>query len=271
MIAATILCALCTAAGPAPAAAQAPAELLERIGFDQNLGARLPLDARFVDDSGLPVALGDVLGRRPAVLVFVYYECPMLCTLVLNGLVRALRAMDLQAGRDFDVVAISIDPAETPELARARKERYLETYGRQGAAPGWRFLCGDEESIQRVAGAAGFRYAYVAERDEYAHASGLVVLTPEGAVARYLYGVEFSPRDLRLGLVEASAGRIGSAVDQVLLLCLHYDPLTGRYGFAILGAIRLLGGLTVAVLAAFIARALVRDRRRRASVQGAGG
>jgi protein SCO1/2 len=271
MIAAAILGALSALASPAAPAAQAPAQVLERVGFDQNLGARLPLDARFVDDGGTPVALGEVLGERPAVLAFVYYECPMLCTLVLNGLVRALRAIDLAPGEDFDVVAISIDPAETPELARAKKAHYLEAYGRPDAARGWRFLCGGEEEIRRVAAAAGFRYEYVAERDEFAHASGLVVLTPEGEVARYLYGVEYAPRDLRLGLVEASAGRIGSPVDKVLLLCMHYDPLTGRYGFAIVGAIRLFGGLTVAALAAFIARSLARELRRRASAQGAGG
>lgn len=254
-----------------------PTAVLERIGFDQNLGATLPLDTSFVHDDGRTVELGDLIGERPVVLCFVYYECPMLCTLVLNGLVSSLRAVKLDPGVDYDVVAISIDPGETPELAAAKKAKYLEELGRPEAAPSWHFLSGDEASIRAVADVCGFRYEYLEDKDEYAHASGLIVTTADGRLARYLYGVEFPPRDLRLGLVEASEGKVGSLVDQVLLLCLHYDPLTGKYGLAIMNTIRVLGGLTVGVMLVFIARSLLRDRRSRstratgAALPGAGG
>jgi protein SCO1 len=257
--------------GSARAAPQTPAEVLERVGFDQDLGAQIPLDARFVDDAGRPVALSDLVAKRPVVLAFVYYECPMLCTLVLNGLVRALRAIDLEAGRDFDVVAVGIDPDETPALAAAKKATYVETYGREGSDAGWHFLTGEEAQIRRVADAAGFRYVYLPDKDQYAHASGILVLTPQGVAARYFYGVEFPPRDLRLGLVEASGGRVGSAVDQVLLFCFHYDPTTGRYGFAIMSTLRLLGVGIVVALVLFILLSIRRERRRRALLAGAGG
>lgn len=237
------------------------ADVLERVGFDQRLGERLPLDARFVDEHGRDVRLADLVGDRPAIVAFVYYECPMLCTLVLNGLVSSLRAVDLRPGRDFEVVAVGIDPAETPELARAKKERYLAEYGRPETAAGWHFLTGSEPEIARVAAAAGFRYEYVPEKDEYAHASGILVTTPDGRLARYFYGIEYAPRDVRLGLVEASNGAIGTLADQVLLLCYHWDPLTGRYGLAIMTVIRFLGGLTVLGIAVFVGRALARDRR----------
>jgi protein SCO1/2 len=204
------------------------------------------------------------------ILAFVYYECPMLCTLVLNGLVSALRAVELEPGRDFDVVAIGIDPDETSELARAKQARYLDEYGKPETAGGWHFLTGAEPEIRRVADAAGFRYAYVPEKDEYAHASGVVVATPDGRLARYFFGIEYPPRDLRLALVEASDGKIGTLVDQVLLLCYHWDPLTGRYGLAIMNVIRFLGGLTVLGLVVFVGRALLRDRRA-ARVEGTGG
>jgi protein SCO1/2 len=232
------------------------------IGIDQEvgLGKPLPLDARFVDEEGRPVRLGDLIGERPVILALVYYECPMLCTLVLNGLVSCLKVVDFDAGTDFDVVVISIDPTETPELAQRKKKSYVAAYGRPATAAGWHFLCGEQAEIARVAKAAGFRYVYDEDRDEYAHAAGIMVATPEGRLSRYFFGIEFPPRDLRLGLVEASDGRIGSVVDSVLLFCFHYDPTTGRYGFVIQNVIRLLGGLTLLVLAVFVVRSLRRER-----------
>jgi protein SCO1/2 len=263
-LAALALAALASSSGAQEARDPGPSAILERIGFDQRPGARLPLEARFRDQDGRALALGELLDAeagRPALLVLAYYECPMLCTLVLNGLVSALRALELDAGRDFRVIVLSIDPEETPALAAEKRARYLAEYGREGAAEGWSFLVGEEPDIRAVADAIGFRYAYVPERDEWAHASGLVVVTPDGRAARWLFGVEFPPRDLRFALVEASEGRIGDVVDQALLLCFHYDPLTGRYGLAIMSVIRGLGLLTVAALVAFVLRSLARDRR----------
>lgn len=234
---------------------------LRDVGIDQRLDARLPLELAFRDERGVERRLGELLDGRPAVLVFVYYECPMLCNLVLNGLLRALRVLDLDVGDDFDVLVVSIDPDETPELAAAKKASYLEQYGRDGAARGWHFLTGEEPAIGALAAAAGFRYAYLPERDEYAHGSGLSVVTPDGRLSHYLYGVEYSARDLRLALVESGRGRIGSLADQVLLLCYHYDPRTGKYGLAILNGLRLAGGMTVLGLALLVARLVRRERR----------
>jgi protein SCO1/2 len=229
------------------------------VKFEQHLDAQVPLDATFRDAQGETVRLRDCLDGKPAVLALVYYECPMLCTLVLNGLVRSLKACPLEVGKDFRVIAISIDPGETPALAREKKSSYAKLYG-GGSEAGWRFLTGEEDQIRRVADAVGYCYRYVAERDEYAHPAGLVILTPGGRAARYLYGVEYPSRDLRLALVEASKGEIGTAVDELLLVCFHYDPATGRYGFAIITALRVGGALTVLVLAWLIWR-LARRRR----------
>jgi protein SCO1/2 len=187
-----------------------------------------------------------------------------MCTQVLDGLVAALREVDLEVGRDFDVLTVTIDPEETAELARAKRESCLEAYARPVAGEGWRFLTaapGAEQAVERLAASVGFRYLYVPERDEYAHASGVVVLTPEGRVARYFFGIEYPPRDLRLALVEASRGRIGTLADQLLLLCYHWDPTTGRYGLVILGVTRILGLATVGGLAAWLFLALRRERR----------
>ena len=231
------------------------------VGFDQRLGERLPRDARFRDEEGREIALGALFDERPIVLALVYYRCPMLCTLVLNGLVASLQAVDLEAGRDFRVIAVSIDPRETPELAAEKRARVVASYGRAGSEGGWRFLTGDEESIRSLAGAAGFRYAYDERADEYAHASGVVVATPEGELSHYFYGVEYSAPDLRLALVEASQGRIGTAVDRLLLLCYHYDPMTGTYGVVILTVIRMFAILTVVLMAVLVFGLLRRERR----------
>jgi protein SCO1/2 len=240
------------------------------VGIDQRLGQRIPLDAVFLGEDGAPVELGQLLGGKPVVLSLVYYECPMLCTLVLNDQLRALRALPLELGRDYTALTLSIDPRETPELAAAKRDHYLEAY-RRDAGPeqrgAWRFLVGGEASIRALADAVGFRYVYDEEHDEYAHAAGLIVLTAEGVVSRYFFGVQYSPKDLRLALVEAGGGRVGSFADQALLLCYHFDPTTGRYGWAIMGALRVAGGLTLLLLGGFLARNLLRERRERRAAE----
>jgi protein SCO1/2 len=256
------LVALLPVAEPARADTQLPASL-QGVGFDQRLNEQVPLDAAFKDEDGQTVTLGDYFGSKPVILVLAYYRCPMLCTQVLNGLVRALLDVPLEMGQDFEVVTVSFDPRETPELAAAKKKSYLERYGRPGAEAGWHFLTGEQESISRLTKAVGFRYRYDARSDQFAHASGIMVLTPQGKVARYFYDVSYSPRDLRLGLVEASQNRIGSPVDQVLLFCFHYDPAEGKYGAAVLNIIRVGGVLTVLAIGGFIA-VLWRQERRKA-------
>ena len=235
-------------AAPAARAQLTAPELYKRVGFDQKLGQQLPLDLSFTDELGQTAPLRRFFGRRPVIMTFVYYECPMLCTMVLNGLVRCLKMTSLEAGKDFDIVAVSINPRDTPALGAAKKQTYVASYGHPESAAGWHFLTGDEASIEKLTAAAGFRYAYDASKDQYAHASGLLLLTPQGSISRLFYGIEYLPRDLRLGLVEASAGRLGSPVDQLILLCYHYDPINGRYGLVIMDVIRLAGLLTVAVL-----------------------
>ena len=207
----------------------------------------------------MPVQLGDYLGHKPVILTLNYYECPMLCPLVLEGLLRSLRALSFTVGEQFDVVTVSIDPGETPALAATTKARYLRDYGRSEAATGWHFLTGDEASIQRLTEVVGFRYAYDAVKDQYAHAAGIMVLTPQGKIARYFYGIEFSPRDLRLALVEAAANTIGSAVDQLLLFCYQYDPATGRYTLVVRRTLQLVSLATVFGLAAFVVVMFRRD------------
>jgi len=234
------------------------------VSWTQKLGTPLPLEARFTDHEGHPRSLGDCLGERPVVLAFVYYECPMLCGLVLEGMVKALRGVELAPGTDFDVLVISIDPGETPALAAQKRASALRGYGLEPEDPradGWRFLVGEESQIHAVTEAAGFEYSYVPERDEWAHGAGITVLTPRGVVARILFGVEYAPRDVRLALVEASEGTIGSPIDQVLLRCFHYDPTRGKYGLAILTLVRVLGTGTVACLVAFVLFSVRRERR----------
>ena len=245
---------------PGPPASAMPVPL-QQVRFDQKLDARLPLDATFKDEDGRQVALGDYFGPRPVVLAFVYYECPMLCTQVLNGLVSGLRVLDQTVGKDFDVVAISFDARETPVMAAAKKAVYLDAYKRPGAEPGWHFLTGDDASIRRVTDAAGFQFSWDEATQQFAHASGVIVVTPDGRLARYLFGIEYPPRDLKFALMESSAGRIGSVVDQVLLYCYHYEPATGSYSLVAMNAVRLGGAVTVAVLLGFVGMSLRRDRR----------
>jgi protein SCO1 len=241
-----------------PASQQPPN--LRDIGIDQKLDSQVPLELEFVNEAGATVRLKDLVGQKPVVLSLVYYECPMLCTLVLNGMLTSFRTLAFTAGKEFDVITVSISPDETPELASAKKKHYLDRYNRAPAEQGWHFLTGREDQIKQLAHAVGFRYQYDPVSEEYAHASGIMVLTPQGRLARYFYGIEYAPRDLRLGLVEASENRIGSPVDQILLYCLHYDPMTGKYGVVVKQVLRLAGLATILILGGFIGVMLARDR-----------
>ena len=248
-------------------ASEQPAAL-RGIEIEQRLNQPVPLDLPFRDETGRAVRLGDYFGRRPVVLALVYYNCPMLCTQVLNGLVSALGVISLDAGRDFDVVAVSFDAREKPADARAKKEAYVSRYRRAGAAAGWHFLTGDEASIATLASSVGFRFRFDRDLDQFAHASAVYVLTPEGRLSRYFYGIEYPPRDLRLGLIEASAGKIGTPVDRVLLYCFHYDPTTGKYGAVVLNIVRLAGIATILVLGTAIVLLSRRPRHRLRTVPG---
>ena len=234
--------------------------LLGKIGIDQRLNSQVPLELAFVDETGRDVKLGDYFGRRPVLLALVYYECPMLCTQVLNGVTGALKVLNFDVGREFDVVAVSINPREGPGLAAAKKQAYVERYGRPETAAGWHFLTGREENIRALANAVGFRYAYDEEIKQYAHGAGVELLTPKGVIARYFYGIEYSPRDIRLGIVEASEERIGSPIDSVLLLCYHYDPATGKYGATALTMVRVGAVMTMIGFAVFLFVSLRRER-----------
>jgi protein SCO1/2 len=234
--------------------------ILGKVGIDQRIGESVPLDLMFTDETGRQIRLGELFGKRPVILALVYYECPMLCTQVLNGLVSALGVMNFEPGREFDVVAVSFNPQEGPGLASQKKASYLERYGRPHTAGGWHFLTGSAESIARLTEAVGFRYEYDETIKQYAHGAGIEVLTPKGALSKYFYGIEFSPRDIRLGLIEASEERIGTAIDDVLLFCYHYDPSTGKYGATVLGLVRLGAVATVLAFLAFLTVSLRRDR-----------
>jgi protein SCO1/2 len=236
-------------------------KILREIGFDQRLGETVPFGTILRDEEGRPVRLQDLFPGKPVVLSLNYYACPMLCTVTLNGLASALNVLSFDAGKEFGVVTLSFDPQETPDLAAAKKKTYLTRYQRKGAEVGWRFLTGDAAAIGSVTQAVGFRYAWDAETRQFAHPAGLVVLTPEGRIARYIYGVEYAPNDLRLALVEASSGKIGSPVDQFLLFCYQYDPATGRYGATIMRIVRIAGILTVVSILGFI---VIMWRRERA-------
>jgi protein SCO1/2 len=233
-----------------PATAQP--EALRGVGIDQRLDQQVPLDLVFRDEQGQAVSLASLMRGKPVILNLVYYDCPMLCTLVLNGLLSAMRALPFDVGKEYDVITLSFDPTETPELAARKKATYLEQYRRPGAEQGWHFLTGDAASIERLTDAVGFHYRYDPQRKEFAHAAGLTVLTPRGSIARYFFGVEFAPRDLKFGLLEAAEERIGSPIDQLLLFCYHYDPSTGRYSAAVLNGVRAAGVLTMLALAGFI-------------------
>jgi len=237
--------------------------ILQQVKIDQKIGDPLPLDAAFKDSTGRDVRLGDYFKDKPVIVTMVYYECPMLCTLVLNGLVRALRPLSLSIGKDFEVVTVSFNPKEGPELAAAKKKSYLDSYRRDGGGAGWHFLTGDEHSIHRLTDALGFHYAFDPERGEYAHGAAIMLATPDGHIARYFFGVEYPSNDVRLALVEASAGTVGTVVDQLLLLCYHYDPSTGRYTALTLGTLRVGGLITLMGLVGFIGFMTRRERTAR--------
>jgi protein SCO1 len=226
---------------------------LKEVRYDQRLGSQVPMDLPFRDEAGRRVRLGDTFGRRPAILVLAYYHCPMLCDMVLQGVETSLKPLSLAPGKDFDVVVASIDPKETPAMGAKKKREILERYARPGTAAGWHFLTGEQPSIDRLANAVGFKYVYDPQRDQFAHAAGMVILTPQGRVSRYLFGLEYPARDVRLGLIESADGRIGGLVDQILLYCFHYDPVVGRYSAAVLKIVRLAGIASVAGLGLLVA------------------
>ena len=234
--------------------------MVRGVGIDQNLNGQVPLELLFKDDTGQTVRLGQYFRQKPVVLALVYYECPMLCDMVLNGLTHSMEQITLNIGKDFDVVSVSFNPRETWQLAAAKKANYVEKYQRKGAAEGWHFLTGQEDAIKKLADAAGFHYKYEPVTKQFAHAAGIMVLTPEGRIARYFYGIEYKPRDFRLGLVEASRNKIGSPVDAIMLFCYHYDPMTGKYGPIISNVIRVLGSATVIALGALLFVLIRRER-----------
>ena len=240
------------------AAEQIP--MLKEVGIEQKPGSQLPLDAEFSDATGQPVSLRRYFGARPVVLALVYYECPMLCTQVLGGLAGSLQGMSLSVGQDYDVLVVSFDPGETPAMAADRKKDFVRRYIRDAREQNIHFLTGREGSIKALTSAVGFNVAYDTATDQYAHPAAITVVTAEGKVSRYLYGVEFAPRDLKLALVEASEGKIGGVVDQMMLFCYHYDPETGKYGLVIMNIVRAAGALTVLVLVGSIVYSLRRER-----------
>jgi protein SCO1/2 len=241
---------------------------LEGVGIDQKLDAQVPLDAVFHDESGRSVPLGSYFRGKPVLLALVYYRCPMLCTQILNGVESSLKAVSLNPGRDFEVVSVSFDPKDSAETAAGKRKMILQRYARPDTANGWHFLTGDEPSIRALTSAVGFHYRFDPATGQFAHASGIMILTPAGRLSRYIYGVEYAPRDVRLGLVEASANKIGSPVDQILLFCFHYDPATGKYGAAAMNLVRFAGALFAAIGAVFLFIVLRRDFRSERRVRG---
>jgi protein SCO1/2 len=225
---------------------------LENVGIEQHLDAQVPPDLTFRDDAGKTVKLGDYFGRKPLILNLVYYNCTMLCGEALAGLASAMRLVKFDVGNEFDVVTVSFDPRETPEMAAAKKKDYVGRYGRPNAAAGWHFLTGPPDSINALTKAVGFQYQYDPRTNQYAHATAIMVLTPQGRISRYFYGVDFPPKDLRMGLVEASQGKIGNAVDAVLLYCYHYDPETGKYGAMVANILRLAAAATILIMGLFL-------------------
>jgi len=260
--------------GPPPRRAPIPAgekpRDLEEVRIDQRLNESLPLDAVFRDENGNEVKLGSYFGNKPVVLAFVYYSCPMLCNQVLNGMTSGLDVLKaFNIGKEFQVVTVSFDPRETPELARQKKDTYIKWYKREGASEGWHFLTGDQANIDRITEAAGFYYKWDEKTTQFIHSSGIMIATHDGRLARYFYGIEYAPKDLKLGLIEASDGKIGNAVDQLLLYCYHYDPASGKYGLMVMNLMMAGGALTlIAMIVMFI---VFRRRELSARQANAGG
>jgi protein SCO1/2 len=235
---------------------------LERVGFDQRLGESIDLALEFENETGQPVRLSEVTAGKPSILALVYYNCPMLCSMAINGLVSSLKAVDLVPGEDFEIVVVSFDPDDTAELAAAGKARAVDLYGREETAAGWNFLTGDAAAIDTLTESVGFRYNRLADTADFAHSAGIVLLTPEGQISRYLYGVEYPPRDIRLGLIESAEEKIGTVVDQLLLFCYRYDPATGSYSALTLGLVRVAGVVTVLLIVGFLLLMAKREKRR---------
>jgi protein SCO1/2 len=238
-------------------------DLLKDVGIDQKLNQQLPLDLTFRDETGKTVQLNQYFGQKPVILSLVYFNCPMLCTQVLNGMEASMKGLPMDAGNQFNAISVSIDPSDKPVMAAVKQQMYVGMYGRPAAAQGWHFLTGDQDQIKKLANAVGFRYAYDPDSKQFAHASMIMVLTPEGKISKYFYGIQYSPRDLRLGLVDASARKIGTPVDSILLFCYHYDPNTGKYGLLISRLIQAGGLLTVLAIGITM---LVLFRRERYSL-----
>ncbi len=275
VVTASLVCASSFMVSPAiartsegiPLDAQVPIDIvspaLKDIGIDQNLNAQLPMDAVFTDDYGKTIQFGDLFGEKPAVLVMVYYECPMLCNMVLNDLLRTMNGMTkLDAGKDFNVITVSINPREKPELAAKKKRAYLKEYGDRGNPAGWHFLTGTDENIHKVADKVGFRYRYDEARKEYIHASGIMVATTDGRLGRYFYGIDYSPKDLRLSLVEASNNQIGGFTEAVLLYCFQYDPTTGKYGWWVMNIMKGMSVVMLVGVGMFILIMIKRERSK---------
>ena len=233
---------------------------LENVDVEQLLGAQVPVNATFKDETGQDVRISDLLKDKPAILTLVYYECPMLCTQVLNGLVTSLRPITFTPGKEFNIITISFDPGESTDLASAKKTAYLQQYARAGAEQGWHFLTGNQESITQLTSSVGFKYKYDSKIDQFAHASVIMILTPEGKVSRYFYGIEYPSRDLRWALVDASKKKIGTIADKILLYCFHYDPKLGKYSAQVVNLIRIGGVLTVLVLGGFVLKMRRKDK-----------
>jgi protein SCO1 len=237
-----------------------PAEL-KKVSFEQRLGAQVPLDLPFRDETGRGVQLSQYFTGRPVILALVYYECPMLCVQALNGLVKSLKVLSLEPGRDYAIVTVSFNPAETPEQAAAKKDEYVARLKKPGASENWHFLTGNEASIRQLTDAVGFHFVYDAETKQFAHPTGMIVLTPEGRPSKYVFGIDYGPRDIRLALVEASDHKVGTPADRLLLYCYHYDPATGKYGLVLMNVLRLAGVLTVATIGGLILVLRRREKR----------
>jgi protein SCO1/2 len=236
-------------------------KIFNEVGIEQNLGDQVPLDLRFTDEHGNEVALGDYFGEKPVVLSLVYYKCEMLCPQVLNGMTETFKTLRMDIGEEFNVVSVSINHRETPADARDRKAGYIRDYGREGAEENWHFLTGDSLSIAKLADVVGFLYLYDEKTDQFAHASAIMVTTPEGKLSRYLYGIEYTADDLTFSLMDASNENIGTAVDKILLLCYHYDPATGKYGLMVTNLLRIGGVLAILGLGGFIFVSIRREKK----------
>jgi protein SCO1/2 len=269
-----MLCALATVLAALPVRAQQQETtpgILREVDISQNLNTQIPPGIAFRDENGKIVHLGDFLGTKPILLSLVYFECPALCTEVLNGELRTMDAISLDLGKDFDAVTVSFEPKDTPSLAKAKRDVYIGQYGRPGAAENWHFLTGDQSSIDALTKAVGFHYAYDSGSRQYAHAAAIMILTPDGKIDRYYYGVQYPARDVRLGLVEASQGKIGTVTDHALLYCYQYDPATGKYGLIVMNVVRGGGALTVLLLGIFMLTMFRRDRKLHPVLPAVGG